>query len=333
MSLIHFQTHYMRIMNKLIIFGMLAIASSSIRAKEPNWKQYAIEESGFTVSLPSQPQSRQLSPPARDGSLRVYQSVMASSIRSCKFSVFVGQPEKQGIFEPASMDAYLTGHTRSLVATAESGKLQSSSRLTFRGRPAIEYKFNHREEGQPHIAYGITFMIDGGHMRLSMLCPTSDPKAQSHFKRFIESFQLIPIAYRAVDAPFVDQRGITFSPPKGWTRQEPQNAFQAARFSHLTRSIQLVVGGNSAYNCSNFQTEMQASGRLKTASAVQLGDQQFIRLMLFEDVPKYQVRLSTVQYCMNSRLGAVVLAGTEEESMFSRWAKVFEGAAGTLRVR
>jgi hypothetical protein len=332
MSLIPFQPHHMRIRNKLIVFGVLAIASSSIRAEEPNWKQYSIEESGFTAAFPSPPKSSLLPSPARDGSLRVYQSITPST-KPCKFSVFVGQPEKQGIFESASMDAFLTGHIRSLVATAESGKLQSSNRLTFRGHPAIEYKFDHRVEGQPHVAYGTTFMIDGGYMRLSMLCPSSDPRTQAYFKRFIESFQLIPIAYRAVDTPFVDQRGITFSPPKGWTRQEPQNALQAARFSHLTRSIQLVVGGNSAYNCSNFHTEMQASGRLKTASAVQLGGQQFIKLMLFEDVPKYQLRLSIVQYCMNSRLGAVVLAGTEEESMFSRWAKVFEGTAGTLRVR
>jgi hypothetical protein len=40
-----------------------------------------------------------------------------------------------------------------------------------------------------------------------------------------------------------------------------------------------------------------------------------------------------VQYCINSRFGAVVLTGTEEESMFSRWAQVFEGTASTLRVR
>jgi hypothetical protein len=78
---------------------------------------------------------------------------------------------------------------------------------------------------------------------------------------------------------------------------------------------------------------MQASGRLKSASAVQLGDQQFTKLTIFEEVPKYQLRLTTVQYCINSRFGAVVLTGTEEESMFSRWAQVFEGTASTLRVR
>jgi hypothetical protein len=332
MSLIHFQSHHMRIKKKLIVFGVLVIASSSIRAEGPEWKQYSIEESGFTVSFPSPPQSSLLPLPARDGSLRVYQSITPST-RPCKFSIFVGQPEKEGIFESASMDAYLTAHIRSMVATAEGGKLQSSRRLTFRGQPAIEYKFDHRVEGQPYIAQGITFMIDGGHVRLSMWCPTIDPKTQAHFKRFIESFQLIPIAYRAVGTPFVDQRGITFSPPKDWIRQQAQNALQAARFSHLTRSIQLLVAGNSAYTCSNFRTEMQASGRLRSASAVQLGDQQFIKLMIFEDVPKYQLRLTTVQYCINSRFGAVVLTGTEEESMFSRWAQVFEGTAGTLRVR
>jgi len=43
--------------------------------------------------------------------------------------------------------------------------------------------------------------------------------------------------------------------------------------------------------------------------------------MTFEDVPKYQVRLTNAHYCMDSRLGAVVLSGAEEESMFSRWAQ------------
>ena len=43
-------------------------------------------------------------------------------------------------------------------------------------QPALEYKFSHQIEGQPYIARGVTFMIDGGHMRLSMQHPASDSR-------------------------------------------------------------------------------------------------------------------------------------------------------------
>lgn len=297
-----------------------------------NWKQYPIAESGFTVALPSQPQSRLLPLPSRDGSLRVYEAIEPTTPPS-KFSILVGQPEKQGIFEPASMDAYLSGHIKSMVATVENGKLQSSRRITFRGQPALEYQFSFRIEDRPYIGRGVTFMIDGGHIRVSMLHPTNDPKAEANFKRFLNSFRLTPIGYVAAETPFSDQRGITFSPPKGWVQEPTENAAQVARFHHLTRSIRLLAAGNPAYTCNTFQAEMQASGRLKSTSAVRLGDQQFTKLTTFEDVPKYNVRLLTIQYCINSRFGAVVLTGTEEESMFPRWAEVFQGTAASVRVR
>jgi hypothetical protein len=316
----------------VLVFISLVTANGATSGADSSWKQYPIAESGFTVALPSRPQSR-LSPlQSGDGSLRVYEAIELTAQPS-KFSIFVGQPEKQGILEPASMDAYLSSYIKEMVVIAENGEMQFSRRLTFRGQPAIEYQLSHRIEGHPYIARGVAFMIDGGYMRVSMWHPTSDPKAEANFKRFVESFQLIPIAYRAADTPFADQRGVTFSPPKGWIQKPTQNAAQIVRFSHLTRSIHLLVADNPAYTCSNFQAEMQASGRLKTTSAVRLSGEQFTKSTIFEDVPKYKVRLTTVQYCINSRFGAVVLTGSEEESMFPRWAQVFEGAAASVRVR
>ncbi len=305
---------------------------SASSAAEAGWRQYPIAESGFTVAFPLQPQSRSLPQSSGDGSHRVYQAVEGKSQPSI-FSVFVDQPRDQGIFEPASMDAYLSGSIKSLVGKAEEGKLQYSGRVTFRSCPGLEYKFSQTIKERPYIARGVIFMIDGGHMRISMLHPSSDPEADKSFKRYLESFQLTPIAYRPSATRFSDKRGVSFSPPQGWVQKPTQNAVQVARFTHLTRSILLLVAGNSAYRCNNFQRELQASGRLKKSSAVRLGDQQFIKLTSFEDVPKYKVRLTNVQYCMNSRLGAVVLAGSEEESMFFRWAQVFEGAAASIRVR
>jgi len=310
------------------VWQSLSVSSTTDRG----WKQYDIVEDGFTVALPSQPQTRSLPLPSRDGSLRIYQ-VVEGKIQPLTFSIFVGQPKEEGIFEPASMEAYLSGNIKSLVQNANDGKLRLSRRVTFRGLPGLEYEFSQRIEGQPYVARGVIFMIDGGHMRISMLHASSDRDADESFKRFTESFQLAPVAYRAAATPFSDQRGITFSPPEGWVQKPTQNAVQAARFSHLTRSIILLVAGNASYECSSFQAELKASGRLKSSAAVRLRDQQFVKLTTFEDVPKYKVRLTNVQYCVNSRFGAVVLTGTEEESMFHRWAQVFEGTAASVRVR
>ena len=90
------------------------------------------------------------------------------------------------------------------------------------------------------------------------------------------------------------------------------------------------MADNPAYTCDNFRTELQTSGRVREASQVMLADRPFAKLVSFEDVQKYNVRLTTVQYCLNSRRGAVVLGGSEEEAMFWRWAEVLEGAAATL---
>jgi hypothetical protein len=305
---------------------------SASSATEPGWRQYPIAESGFTVALPSQPQSRSLALPSADGLLRIYQAVEGQNQPST-FSIFASQPRKQGILEPESIKAYLSGSIKSLVQSAEGGKLRSSRRVTFRGHPALEYQFSQSVKGRSYVTRGVIFMIDGGHMRISMLHPSSKPDADEGFKRFVESFQLTAVAYRAATTPFSDRRGITFSPPEGWVQRPTQNAVQAARFSHLTRSIVLLVAGNPAYGCSNFQVELKASGQLKSSAAVRLGDQQFVKLTTFEDVPKYKVRLTNVHYCINSRFGAVVLAGSEEESMFHRWAQVFENTAASVRVR
>ena len=299
---------------------------------DSRWKQYPIAESGFTVALPSEPQSRVLPYPAGEGSFRVYQAT-ENVPQPSQYSIFVGLPEDRGIYEPASMDAYLRSYIKSQLANTKNSKLQLSRQIKFRDQPALEYKFSHQIDGQPYIARGVAFMIDGGHMRLSMQHSASDSRADTNFKRFVDSFQLTPIAYLAADRSFVDQRGVGFSPPKGWIEKPAQNSVQAARFTNLTRSMLLLVGGNPAYRCSNVQSELQATGRLLSYSAVRLSGQQFTKLTTFEDVPKLQVRLTDVYYCIDSRLGAVVLSGAEEESMFSRWAQVFEGAAASIRVR
>jgi hypothetical protein len=296
------------------------------------WKSYPINEGGFSVAMPSAPKSRLIQTGSKDGVLHVYEAVEASDLPS-KYSVFVSQPETQGIFEHDSIDAFLKAHISSMVAAAESGKLISSSRTTFRWHPALEYKFSHSIDGVPYIARGVTLMIDGGHIRVSMWHPSEQTKSEGRFNEFLSSFKLIPIAYSPSGSQFSDPRGISFTPPKGWIQKPPQNSAQVVRFNNLTRSMQLLAAGTSQYTCENFRVEIKAAGKLKNTNTIQLGNQKFTKLTTYEDVPKYNIRLTTVQYCIDSKNGAVVLGATEEEGMFQRWAEVFEGAAATIKVQ
>jgi hypothetical protein len=321
------------LMHRLAITALAATLTSIACAAtaQQGWQQHTIAERGFKVAMPAKPQRRDLALPSRDGTLTVYESIEASN-PPAKYSVFVGAPTQQGIFEPDSIDAYLTGHVASMVRAADSGKLLTTSRTTFRGRPALEYEFSHRLEGIPYIGRGITMMIDGGHIRVSMWHPSSDSKAKDKYRRFVESFELVPIQFSAAPARFADTRGITFSPPNGWLAQAGPNPVQVVRYTNLTRSLQLLVAGVPTYTCDNFLAEVRASGRFKEAGSVKFAERPATRILSFEDVPKYNVRLTTVQYCQNSRFGAVVLGGSEEEAMFARWAGVYEGAAATLQV-
>jgi len=309
---------------------LFSLTHESAKA-EQGWAHQTIAERGIRVALPSKPLRREISVPTQDGTLTVYESIEATNPPS-KYSIFVATPERRGIFQPESMDAYLSAHVASMVRTVDSGKLLTSSRTIFRGRPALEYEFSHRLEGVAYLGRGITLMIDGGHIRLSMWHPIRDLRAKDKFRRFAESFELIPIQFSPAASRFADPRGLSFSPPLGWLQQPSQNPAQVARYSNLTRTLQLLVAGVSSYTCDNFSSQIRTSGRLKSAAPVRLADRQFLRVYSFEDVPKYNVRLTNVQYCLNSRLGAVVLGGTEEEAMFARWESVYEGAAATLQV-
>lgn len=309
----------------------LALAPLSMAHAQGSWQEYAVPEYGFSVALPSAPQSRPVPVPSSDGSLRVYEALDPNRKLS-KFSVFVGMPEHRGIFETASMDAFLSGHIASMVRTAENGKLISSQRIPFRGQPALEYEFKHDVAGVPYVARGVTFMVDGGHMRISMWHPVEDSNSKAAYERFASSFQLKPIAFRPANPPF-QERGVKFSPPTGWIKRPVQNAVQIARYGNLTRSLQVLLAENPAYTCDTLRGELQATGRLKEVSQVSLAGRPFAKFVSFEDVPKYNVRLTTAQYCFNSRRGAAVLVGSEEEAMFWRWAEVLEGAAATLVVQ
>jgi hypothetical protein len=321
----------MQILLLISIVVLVALPRTSMSAPA-DWQEYEVREHGFSVALPSKPQTRLVPVPSQDGSLRVYEATEPKR-KFTKFSVFVSTPEQRGIYEAESMDAFLGAHIASMVQAAKHGKLVRSRRITFRGQPALEYEFNHKVESVPYVGRGITFMVDGGYMRLSMLHPASDLESKAGYERFKGSFQLRPIEFHPATVPFRNERGITFLPPSGWIQKPVRNAAQIAMYGNLTRSLQVLFADNSAYTCDNYRAELQASGHVKESSQVVLAKRPFSKMVSLEDVPKYNVRLTTVHYCLNSPRGAAVLVGSEEEAMFWRWSEVLEGAAATLHVQ
>lgn len=297
-------------------------------ATEEAWPVYDLSEYGISVALPVQP--KLVSSLSSDGNGRTtsYRALDEATVR--QYTIFIGQPEQRGIFEPESTDAFFDGHLKSVVAHSASGKILASKRVKFFGMPALEYSYKHRVDGIPFIAKGVTFIIDGGHVRLSMWYPLDDSEGPALYEKFLKSFKLLPIAYQPSSSPINDPREIAFTPPLGWIKGKPRNAYEIARFSNLTRSISLLAAGNRSYNCDAYKAELQRSGTVLEQSEVTLRGRKTQKIITFEDVPKYNVRLTTAHYCLNSRIGAVVLVGTEEQPMYWRWASVIEGAASTV---
>lgn len=308
----------------------VSLHASFVIAAEKPWTAYDLSEYGISVALPVQPKLVSSPSPDGDGRTISYRALDEDTVR--QYTIFIGQPEQRGIFELESMDAFLDGHLKSVVAHSASGKILASKGVTFLGMPALEYSYKHRVEGIPFIAKGVTFMIDGGHVRLSMWYPSADSDGPALYDRFLKSFKLLPVAYRPSSAPITDPREIAFTPPSGWVKGKPRNAYEIARLSNLTRSMALLAAGNRSYNCDAYKAELQRSGIVLEQSQVTLRGRQAQKVITFEDVPKYNVRLTTVHYCLNSRIGAVVLVGTEEQSMYWRWASVIEGAASSVKV-
>ena len=328
MSLFRDNSVYRFFASFIALWSLFASAIASTPAAD--WKEYRVA-AGFSVAMPAEPKERDLPTGSEEDRLHMYEAIQADPLPS-KFSVFVGSPLEHGIFEPASQDAFLNGHLTAMVAAVKNGKLISSKRIEFRGLPALEYQVNRVLEGHKYVARGVAFMIDGGYVRVSMWHPADALQAEATYKRFLGSFRITPVGYVPTSSAFVAPRGISFTPPKGWVNKPVKSAFQVARFTNLTRSMVLLVSGTPTYSCGNFETELKASGRLTSVSSVRLANREFRKLVTFEDVPKHNVRLTNAQYCLDSKVGAVVLAASEEVGLYPRWEGVFEGAAASINV-
>lgn len=318
----------------LIALSTLLIAfSMPLKAAGQTWKTYSFPEHGISVAFPVKPVLATTASPDISyikGQTTSYRALDYATFR--QYTIFVDQPTEEGIYEEESMDAFLKGHLKSIVSHSNEGRVIESKRVTFLGMPALSYTYQHNVEGLPYIAKGVTFMIDGGYMRLSMWFPSGDKQGPNAYERFHQSFKLLPIAYRPSYSAVSNRHGVAFRPPAGWVKKKPLTAYDVARFNNLTRSMALLAAGQSAYGCSSYKAELDRTGAVLESSSMVLNGRRINKILTYDDVPKYNVRLTTVHYCLDSTLGAVVLTGTEEQSMFWRWAPVFEGAAASIQL-
>lgn len=304
-------------------------ACSPAFCAESSWKTFTSAESGFSVSMPTTPSRKWQEVAGADSTLLTYEASVPRPV--AKYSVYVGMPKRSGIYEEAAMNAFLQGHLASM-ARAVGGTIIESKYATVEGHKALQYRFEYHNGTDRIVTRGFTVMLDGGHMRVSMAHSAEMPNADAAFAQFTRSFRLTPISFKASGERFSAASGVSVMPPEGWIQAPPKQPSELVFFTNLTRFISVVAANDSRYTCKNFETELKGIGRVRDVSSIMLGSRQFTKLVSYEDVPKHDVRLTSVQYCLDSKKGAVVLGGTEEERMFWRWAGVFEGSAATLVV-
>lgn len=302
-------------------------STGDANATSTKWRQFVNGEHGFQADFPVPPQRSPL--PSPDGTLTMFKA-LDPEVQGQQYSIFVSEPTNSGIFDASSIDAFLAAHLHGMMSQTNNATPVHSRRSTFRGLPAMEYSFNHVLEGMDYVARGVTFIVDGGYIRISAWAPQSAASSENDFKRFLESFSLIPRTYVPSENDHLGPRGISFRPPRGWTKRPTQLSQQIAIYRRLTTSFQVMAAGQSAYTCADFGRELRATGRLQDERNVAIGGKRFQRLTSHEDVPSSTVRLTVAWFCLDSPNGAVILGGAEPAASFSRWERVFEGTAATL---
>jgi len=155
-------------------------------------------------------------------------------------------------------------------------------------------------------------------------------RADTNFERFWIRSSLC----RSRTSPRIGHLSISgcveFSPPKGWIEKPAQNSAQSARFTNLTRQCYFLVAGNPV-RCSNFQFRIAGKWSSIDHSAVRLSGSQASKLMTFEDVPKYQVRLTnlTTAWTVPWRSG-FYLAPRRKSYVLALGTRYSRGASGSI---
>ncbi len=302
-----------------------ACAASSVR-------DYVQPRYGFSVSFPADSEVAVSKLPAKDGALTSFRA--ADEKERYQFTVFVSQPSEKGIYELDSKNAYLNGFVKSQVELAENGKLESTKQSTFLGHASLDYLYTQDIHGQRFGSRGVIFMLDGGHVRLSMWYPLDDKNAANRYGAFLSSFKLLPIAYHAGELVNSPSHKVSIQAPENWlTAPSTTGPTEVARFRNALRSMWLSASDSAAYGCQAFVADLKKAGEVTEAPQAKVGGKSFTKVLTAVEIPKYNTTLTQVFYCLDTSRGAVVLGAYEEKDMFWRWASVFEGAAGTITVQ
>ncbi len=296
---------------------------------QTSWQSFTSAESGFSVRMPATPVQRLEMVAETHATLRIYEA--RTEDPATVFTVQVGMPDQEGNFGAIPMSAFLEYEAMSRGEKA-AGTVSDVRPISFQGKDGISYRTDSGSGATRTTVRGITFLIDGGFIRLTTSCNPTSPDSGQVFDRFRDSFKLTPIKFVAAPAHFVSSRGIRFLPPAGWQKVDAGHPDALARYMNQTQFLTLLAASDAEYTCAILEGESRASGRISSAESVVLDSNAFRRMTGRTSVAEPKLDFTIVQYCLDTPRGVVVLSGGELESGFWRWAAVFEGAARSIRL-
>jgi hypothetical protein len=314
-----------------LVVASILCASGVLAQQQDHFVLYSFPSDGFTAAFPSKP--LEFRTPGRDGSYSTsYQALVPNP--PSQYSIFVSHSPKR-VFEPESIAAYLNGLVRGLVAASQGGKARLARNTVFHGFPSIEYEYDDVVGGLPVVSHGIALVIDGEHVRLSQIYSRSDSTAQSNFRRFTDSFQLTAIDAPLSATPFADiQHGVSFNPPDGWTLGTARSEqIVAVHLSPAGHSVTILDSAKATYRCDSYQAELESLGETVTMGTLSTGPRQVRWFKATAFNPSAKIRMTHIDYCIESSKGAVVMLGAAPETTFFRSQIIFEKVARSMAMR
>lgn len=316
----------------ILMFVIFCISESLVWSAEPDhFRQYAYPSDGFEAAFPQKPLKFRTELPD-GGYSNSYQAIVSNPLS--QYSVFVAHMPKR-VFKDTAIEAYLDGIVSGLASGFDQAVLTYTKRISFLSFPAIEYQFTCKDEEVPVVVRGIVLMVDGEHTRLSQISIPSDPNADKDFRRFVDSFRLLPINV-ALSKHRIDDRvrGISFSPPEGWEQDKPKFPQMVGFFWNPGgHSITVLDSGTPVYSCESYAKELQMTQGLQKQGTFTSGR----RTMNWMKSTVYNtdngIRMASIHYCVNTTRGAVVIIGMAPEQTFFRSETIFRKVAKSLSAR
>jgi hypothetical protein len=181
-------------------------------------KIYTSKQDAFSVTMPSVPNviERRV---ADIENIRTYQAESQNS--TVQYFVHVGVFDTK-ILSEESIRAYLNRTPIGRLVVANESRIVKNAATTFRGFDAQEYEYTSTYEGIEVINKGITFIIDGDSMSLTMMYPKGvEPKLK--FDDFIKTFELLPLEPVLATDYWIDMSsGLRFNPPADMSEKKTE---------------------------------------------------------------------------------------------------------------